>query len=83
MQEIAARVAITRRNIFNPLNCSSSFCRIVVEELFKIFNDGLTHWPFKISTVWKCSNNGPGGFGGGRIVNRGGGGRRCKSSFFI
>ncbi len=65
------------------MNCSSCFWIIVGEELFRIFRFGRTHWPLKISTVWKCSNSGPGGFGGGRIVNRGGGGRRRKLSFFI
>lgn len=72
-------MARMRRNRFNQLVGESGF------GVESISNVDRTQRPLRICTVWKCSNNDPGGFGGGRIVNNGGGGRRrrCKLSFFI
>ena len=84
IQQITLITAKTRRKIFNQLIDSSCFGRTLsAEDIFNRFNDGRTHRPFRISTVWKFSNKEPGGVGGGRIVNRGGGGRRDVPSWFI
>lgn len=73
-------IARRRRKRFNQLNSSCWFV-VVVE---RIFNDRRRHWPFN-NWRWRYSSKiSPGGFGGGRIVNNGGGGRsEWISSFFI
>jgi hypothetical protein len=84
IQQITLITAKIRRKRFNQLIDSSCFWRFVgEEEKLRIFNEGRTHRPFKISIVLKFSNKDPGGLGGGRIVNKGGGGSRRKSTFFI
>ncbi len=81
IQQITLITAKMRRKILNKLMGCSCFCKLFEEE--RKSNEIRTHWPFKISTIWKFSNKDPGGLGGGRIVNKGGGGKRRKSSDFI
>lgn len=79
IQQITLIIASMRRNRFNQLDDDEGF------GVERISNVDRIQRPLRIFTVWKCSNNDPGGIGGGRIVNNGGGGsnRRCKLAFFI